>query len=95
MDNLYDIEATAIDGSRRSIGDYRGKVLLVVNVASRCVHTPQYAGLETLYRKHKDRGLVILGFPAISFAQEPVPRRDFGILLDNYAITFPMLPDQS
>jgi glutathione peroxidase len=92
MDDLYDIEATAIDGSRRSIGDYRGKVLLVVNVASRCVYTPQYAGLETLYRKHKDRGLVILGFPCDQFRhQEPGTEAEISeFCLTTYAITFPM-----
>jgi glutathione peroxidase len=73
---LFDIEATTIDGQPRKLADYAGKVMLVVNVASRCGFTPQYAGLEALYRKFADRGFVVLGFPCNQFgAQEPGSER--------------------
>jgi glutathione peroxidase len=69
---IYDFTAKTIDGPPRSLGDYRGKVLLVVNVASRCGLTPQYRGLEELHETYGPRGLAILGFPANEFgAQEP------------------------
>jgi glutathione peroxidase len=92
METLYDIEVTGIDGSRRSLADYRGKVLLVVNVASRCVHTPQYAGLEGLYRMYKDKGLVVLGFPCDQFGhQEPGTEAEISQFCGStYAVTFPM-----
>lgn len=92
MESLYDIEATAIDGSRRSLGDYRGNVLLIVNVASRCGYTPQYAGLEALYRKHKDQGLLVLGFPCDQFGhQEPGTESEIlQFCVRTYDVTFPM-----
>jgi glutathione peroxidase len=92
MDSLYEIEATAIDGSRRSIGAYCGNVLLIVNVASLCVHTPQYAGLEALYRRHKERGLVVLGFPCDQFRhQEPGTESEIlRFCIKTYDVTFPM-----
>lgn len=69
---IDDIPLRRIDGSAETIADWRGKVLLIVNVASRCGLTPQYEGLEQLYRSHRDRGLAVLGFPANDFAgQEP------------------------
>ena len=69
---IYSFVMKTIDGKERSLSDYRGKVLLVVNVASFCGFTPQYEQLEALYRKYKDRGLVILAFPANNFgSQEP------------------------
>lgn len=92
MDSLYDIVATTIDGSRCAIGAYRGKVLLIVNVASRCVHTPQYAGLEALYRKHKEQGLVVLGFPCDQFRhQEPGTENEISRFCSTmFDVTFPM-----
>jgi glutathione peroxidase len=70
--SIYDFSAKTIDGKDRSLGDYRGKVALVVNVASECGLTPQYDGLEKLHEKYGARGLAILGFPANEFgAQEP------------------------
>ena len=71
-ESLYDIPVKNIDGSAASLGNHKGKVLLVVNVASKCGLTPQYTALEKLYEAHKDKGLEVLGFPANNFgAQEP------------------------
>ena len=66
MTELYDIPVMTIDGEAITLTRYRGKALLIVNVASRCGFTPQYEGLEALYRKYKDRGFVVLGFPVQS-----------------------------
>jgi len=71
-ESLHDIPFKQMDGAQRTLADYRGQVLLLVNVASKCGLTPQYAGLETLYQEKRARGLAILGFPANDFAgQEP------------------------
>jgi glutathione peroxidase len=92
MTNIYDIPLTTIDGQQTTLEPYRGKVLLIVNVASKCGFTPQYAGLEELYRKYKDRGLVVLGFPCNQFMwQEPgdgAAIQSFCSL--KYNVTFPM-----
>jgi glutathione peroxidase len=72
MTTLHDFEARTIDGEPRKLADYRGRVALVVNVASRCGLTPHYAGLQKLYEGYRDRGLEVLGFPCNQFAgQEP------------------------
>jgi glutathione peroxidase len=89
---LYDIPLKTIDGAPASLGDYRGKVLLVVNVASKCGLTPQYEGLEALYRDKKDQGLVVLGFPANNFgAQEPGTEAEIADFCSlTYGVDFPM-----
>lgn len=72
LQSIYNFKVKTIDGSEKSLADYRGQVLLIVNTASRCGHTPQYAGLETLYERYKARGFLILAFPANDFGdQEP------------------------
>ena len=82
----------SIEGQTVPLSEYKGKVLLIVNVASKCGYTPQYAGLESLYRKYKDRGLVILGFPANNFmSQEPGTNSEIKQFCKNkYDVTFPM-----
>ena len=70
--SVYDFSAETLDGKPAPLSDYRDKVLLIVNTASKCGFTPQYEGLEALYRQYKDRGFAVLGFPCNQFgAQEP------------------------
>ena len=90
--SLYAINAKTIDGATRPIGDFRGLVLLIVNVASQCGFTPQYAGLESLYREFKDRGFAVLGFPCNQFGgQEPASDEDIAAFCGStYDVTFPM-----
>ncbi len=92
MSTLYDFSATAIDGRRIAFSDYRGKVLLIVNTASRCGFTPQYAGLEQLYREFCQRGLIVLGFPCNQFgAQEPGDAEEIARFCSlNYDVSFSM-----
>ncbi|MEO6184699.1 MAG: glutathione peroxidase [Steroidobacteraceae bacterium] len=92
MTMLYDISARRIDGSESTLAEFRGKVLLIVNVASRCGFTPQYTGLEALYRKYSARGFAVLGFPCNQFgAQEPGSEADIGTFCSTtYDVTFPM-----
>ena len=90
--SLYDIDLTTLDGKQTTLEPYRGKLMLIVNVASKCGFTPQYAGLEALYRKYKDDGLVVLGFPCDQFGhQEPGDEAEIGAFCSgNYDISFPM-----
>jgi len=92
MSELYELSARRLDGSAQAMADYRGKVLLVVNVASGCGFTPQYAGLEALWRKYRKRGLVVLGFPCNQFGgQEPGDEKAIGEFCSlSYDVTFPM-----
>jgi glutathione peroxidase len=90
--SIYDIPVKTIDGEETTLAPYRGRVLLVVNVASRCGFTGQYAGLEEVYRFYKDRGLVVLGFPCNQFlAQEPDNEKEIKKFCSlKYEVTFPM-----
>ena len=89
---IYDFRASGIDGSEQSLEQYRGQVLLVVNVASKCGFTPQYTGLESLYRKLHARGFSVLGFPCDQFGhQEPGDEKDIQNFCSlTYDVTFPM-----
>jgi len=91
-ESVFDFEAETLDRTPKKLADFRGKVLLVVNTASQCGFTPQYAGLEKLYERYKDRGLVILGFPCNQFgAQEPGSAAEIGAFCQkNYGVSFPM-----
>ena len=92
MKSLYDFQVATIDGPEQSLADYRGRVLLIVNVASRCGFTPQYAGLEKLYRKYRERGFTVLGFPCDQFGQQEPGNeaeiKEFCRL--TYDVTFPL-----
>jgi glutathione peroxidase len=90
--NLYDFSAKTLQGGELPLGDYRGKVVLVVNTASECGFTPQYAGLEALHRKYRDRGLRVLGFPCNQFGkQEPGDAAAIGAFCQsNYGVSFRM-----
>jgi glutathione peroxidase len=89
---LYDIEATTIDGQRQKMDAYRGKVLLIVNVASQCGFTPQYEGLQALYDKYKDKGFEVLGFPCDQFGhQEPGDEEEIRRFCSlTYHVRFPL-----
>jgi glutathione peroxidase len=91
--SIYDFTIKSIDGQQVSLGSYSGKVVLLVNVASKCGFTPQYAGLEAVYEKYKDKGLVIVGIPANNFAQqEPGTNEEIKKFCSNkYNVTFPMM----
>jgi glutathione peroxidase len=92
MSSIYEIEVKTIDGLTQKMDAYRGKTLLIVNVASKCGFTPQYEGLEALHRRHQDKGLVVLGFPCDQFGHqepgdEPEIRR---FCTTKYGVTFPL-----
>lgn len=89
--SIYDIPVRKITGAEASLAEFKGKVVLVVNVASKCGLTPQYEGLEELYRKYRDRGLVITGFPANDFAgQEPGTNEEIqSFCTTNFGVDFP------
>ena len=91
--SVYNFTLKSIDGQPVSLKSYHGKVLLLVNVASKCGYTPQYAGLESLYEKYKDRGLIIVGIPANNFAgQEPGTNAEIKTFCRNkYNVSFPMM----
>lgn len=103
--SFYDLKTTFLDGKPADLAQYRGKVSLVVNVASQCGYTPQYAGLEKLHREMKGRGFNVLGFPSNDFGgQEPGSAQEIATFCRlNYDVTFPMFeklvtrrgPDQS
>jgi len=90
--SIYDFKVLSQDGPEVSLDEYRGKVLLIVNTASRCGFTPQYEGLESLYRHYQDQGLVVLGFPCNQFgAQEPGSAEEIKTFCTlNYGVSFPI-----
>jgi glutathione peroxidase-family protein/uncharacterized membrane protein len=90
--SFYDLDAIDLKGRKVSMSDFKGKTVMVVNTASKCGLTPQYEGLEALYKKYQDKGLVILGFPSNQFAnQEPGTSDDIAATCSiNYGVTFPM-----
>jgi glutathione peroxidase len=92
MPEIYAIEAETIDGRNIAMSEYEGRVLLIVNTASKCGFTPQYAGLERLYGKYRDRGFVVLGFPCNQFVgQEPGDGAEIASFCSlNYGVTFPL-----
>jgi glutathione peroxidase len=91
--SIYDFEALSIDGKPAHLSTQRGKVLLIVNTASRCGFTPQFAGLEKLWQDYRDRGLVIVGFPSNEFGgQDPGSNEEIASFCElNYGVTFPMM----
>jgi glutathione peroxidase len=92
MTSIYDFSAQTVGGKDQSLSDYKDKVLLVVNTASKCGLTPQFAGLEELYEKYKDKGLEVLGFPCNQFAgQDPGSNDEIQEFCQlNYGVSFPM-----
>ena len=91
--SVYDFTLNSIDGQPVPLGAYKGKVVLLVNVASRCGFTPQYTALESVYEKYKDRGFVIVGIPANNFgSQEPGTNQEIKTFCQTkYSVTFPMM----
>ena len=92
MSDVYGFETKTLAGADASLSDYRGKVLLIVNTASQCGFTPQYSGLEALWRKYQDRGFAVLGFPCNQFGkQEPGDAKQIANFCSlSYDVTFPM-----
>ncbi len=90
--SIYDHNYTSIGGEEVSMADYKGKVLLIVNTASKCGFTPQYTGLQALYDEYKDQGLVVIGFPCNQFmGQEPAGEEEIAASCKlNYGVTFPL-----
>ena len=91
--SVYDFSLNTIDGAPTTLGTFKGKVVLLVNVASKCGYTPQYAGLQKLYDTYKGKGLVIVGVPANNFGgQEPGSNEEIKTFCSrNYSVTFPMM----
>jgi len=92
MAGIYDCKAKSLDGREVALSDYQGKVMLIVNTASKCGFTPQYAGLEEIYSAYQARGLTILGFPCNQFGrQEPGGAEEISAFCErSYGVTFPM-----
>lgn len=93
MTSVYDFEANLIGGKPVKLSTFKGKVLLIVNTASKCGFTPQFAGLEALHEKYADQGLAVLGFPSNQFgAQDPGTNEEIGAFCTtNYGVSFPMM----
>lgn len=92
MTSIYDFSAKTITGEDKSIAEFKGKVILVVNTASKCGFTPQFKGLEALYEQYKDKGFMVLGFPCNQFlSQDPGSDAEISEFCElNYGVTFPM-----
>ncbi|WP_152630374.1 glutathione peroxidase [Acinetobacter ursingii] len=92
MTSLYQFEAELLEGDTKQMSDYEGKVLLIVNTASKCGFTPQFAGLEKVYEKYKDQGFEVLGFPCNQFGgQDPGSNDEIGAFCQrNYGVDFPL-----
>lgn len=92
MTNIYQFEAELLEGANKQLSDYEGKVMLIVNTASKCGFTPQFAGLEKLYEKYNAQGLEVLGFPCNQFGgQDPGENEEIGAFCQrNYGVSFPM-----
>ena len=92
MNTIYQFEAELLEGGTQSLSEYEGKVILIVNTASKCGFTPQFHGLENVYEKYKDQGLVVLGFPCNQFgSQDPGSNEEIGEFCQrNYGVSFPM-----
>ena len=92
MTTVFDFQANTLSGVPADLAQYKGKVLLIVNTASKCGFTPQYQGLETVYQQFKDQGAVVLGFPCNQFgSQEPGDAGEIGAFCEkNYGVSFPM-----
>ena len=93
MASVYDFEANLIDGKPVKLSAFKSKVLLIVNTASKCGFTPQFAGLEALHEKYADKGLAVLGFPSNQFGgQDPGTNEEIGAFcMKNYGVSFPMM----
>jgi len=93
MTSVYDFEARQIDGKPVPLSRFKGKVLLIVNTASKCGFTPQFEGLEALYEKYSAKGLAVLGFPSNQFGnQDPGTNEEIGAFcVENYGVSFPMM----
>ncbi|MDR9399598.1 glutathione peroxidase [Salibacter sp.] len=93
LETVYQFDVKTIDGEKISLSKYEGKVMLIVNTASKCGYTPQYEGLQGLYEKYEEKGFVILGFPANNFmGQEPGTDSQIQTFCEkNYGVTFPMM----
>jgi glutathione peroxidase len=91
--SIYEFDAATIDGQLRHLDDLKGQVVLVVNTASQCGFTPQFQGLEALWKKYKDRGLAVLGFPSNEFGgQDPGSNEEIAQFCEmNYGVSFPMM----
>lgn len=92
MTTIYDFSAEKLEGGEQSLADYRGKVLLIVNTASKCGFTPQFEGLEKVFEQYTSQGFVVLGFPCNQFAhQDPASNSEIGEFCQrNYGVSFPM-----
>lgn len=92
MTNIYQFDAELLNGENKNLSDFNGKVLLIVNTASKCGFTPQFAGLEKIYQNYKDKGFEVLGFPCNQFgSQDPGSNEQIGEYCQmNYGVSFPM-----